>query len=113
MLLHCLFGGYGGGTGTAYFDDVYLQALGGGTIEVALEAVAKHHSPGASPGAPAKELVRKNVPVAAVHERGAAVYARTCIACHGPDAKGVPGAFPRLTVWIARWVILPSLSGAY
>jgi putative membrane-bound dehydrogenase-like protein len=96
VLLHCLFGGYGGGTGTAYFDDVYLQALGGGTIEAALDALAKHHSAGASPGAPAKELVRKNVPVAAVHERGAAVYARTCIACHGPDGKGVPGAFPPL-----------------
>jgi mono/diheme cytochrome c family protein len=29
-------------------------------------------------------------------ERGMAVYGRTCIACHGPEGKGVPGAFPPL-----------------
>ncbi len=96
VLLHCLFGGYGGGTGTAYFDDLHLQPLGAGGIESAITAVATHHAESKNPAAPAKEMVRKNVPVTAVHERGAAIYSRTCIACHGPDGKGVPGAFPPL-----------------
>jgi mono/diheme cytochrome c family protein len=96
VLLHCLFGGYGTGTGTAYFDDLYLQPLGAGGIESLLASVAKYHAESKNPAVPAKEMVRKNLPVPAVHERGAAVYARTCIACHGPDGKGVPGAFPPL-----------------
>lgn len=50
---------------------------------------------GATPAEP-KAIVRKNIPVPAVHERGAAVYKRTCIACHGPEGKGVAGAFPPL-----------------
>lgn len=29
-------------------------------------------------------------------DQGAAVYARTCIACHGPSAAGAPGTFPPL-----------------
>ena len=41
-------------------------------------------------------MVRANKPDPAMHERGAAIYARTSIACHGPDGKGVPGAFPPL-----------------
>ncbi len=96
VLLHCLFGGYGGGTGTAYFDDVHLQPLGAGGIESALSAVANYHAESKNPAVSTKEIVRKNVPVPAVHERGAAIYSRTCIACHGPDGKGVPGAFPPL-----------------
>jgi putative membrane-bound dehydrogenase-like protein len=39
---------------------------------------------------------RTHKPDPAVHERGAAVYARTCIACHGPEGLGVPSAFPPL-----------------
>ena len=35
-------------------------------------------------------------PDAEVHQRGEKVYALTCIACHGVDGKGVPGAFPPL-----------------
>ncbi|HEY8962481.1 MAG TPA: c-type cytochrome, partial [Luteolibacter sp.] len=31
-----------------------------------------------------------------VHERGSQVFSHTCIACHGDDGKGVPGAFPPL-----------------
>ncbi len=96
VLLHCLFGGYGSGTGTVFFDDVYLYELGTGGINFALASVAKHHAESKKPAAPAKEIVRKNVPVPAVHQRGLAVYNRTCIACHGPEGKGVPGAFPPL-----------------
>ena len=28
--------------------------------------------------------------------RGKAVYAKTCVACHQPDGKGLPGVFPPL-----------------
>jgi putative membrane-bound dehydrogenase-like protein len=45
---------------------------------------------------PAQTLVRKHAPDAAVHARGLEVYNKTCIACHGPDGKGVPPAFPPL-----------------
>jgi putative membrane-bound dehydrogenase-like protein len=96
VLLHCLFGGYGSGTGTAFYDDVYLHELGSGGINYALSSVAKHHAESSKPAAPVKEMVRKNVPVPAVHERGFAIYNRTCIACHGADGKGVPGTFPPL-----------------
>ena len=125
VLLHCLFGGYGGGSGTAWFDDVYLNEIGSGDISGSVDSVAKHFagkadpaarqalvaalasrtdhfsknlvaSLGAAPAAPTKAVVKKHKPDPAVHERGLAVYNRTCIACHGPDGKGVPGAFPPL-----------------
>ncbi|MEO8614748.1 MAG: PVC-type heme-binding CxxCH protein, partial [Luteolibacter sp.] len=50
-----------------------------------------------------KVIVKSNKPDPAVHERGAMVYARTCVACHGPEGKGVPNAFPPLdgSEWIA------------
>ena len=35
-------------------------------------------------------------PDAAALERGKAVYAKTCIACHQPTGKGLPGVFPPL-----------------
>lgn len=95
-LLHCLFGGYGGGTGTAYYDDLYLHALSGGDISGSIDAVAKFHAAAGAPPVAVKEMVRKNKPDPAVHERGLAIYSMTCIACHGPDGKGVPGAFPPL-----------------
>ena len=125
ILIHCLFGGYGGGSGTAWFDDVYLNEIGSGDISGSVDSVAKYFagkadpaarqalvaalathtdsfskslvaSLGAAPAAPAMEIVKKHKPDPAVHERGLAVYNRTCIACHGPDGKGVPGAFPPL-----------------
>ena len=43
-----------------------------------------------------KEIVRKHTPDPAVHERGLVVYNKTCVACHGPEGKGVPMAFPPL-----------------
>ncbi|MES2659919.1 MAG: PVC-type heme-binding CxxCH protein [Verrucomicrobiota bacterium] len=124
ILVHCLFGGYGGGTGTAWYDDLYLNELGTGDISGSIDSVAKHFAAKADPAARqalasalashsdpfsknliatlgatpvvVKEVVRKNKPDPAVHERGLAIYNRTCIACHGPDGKGVPGAFPPL-----------------
>ncbi len=65
-------------------------------IENAIAAVGRYLEEIQHPAAPAKEMVRKNPPVPAVHERGLTVYSRTCIACHGTDGKGVPGAFPPL-----------------
>jgi mono/diheme cytochrome c family protein len=65
-------------------------------ISGAIQAVAKYQSERRNPAAPAREIVRNNPPVAAVHERGLVVYTRTCIACHGPEGKGFPGAFPPL-----------------
>lgn len=35
-------------------------------------------------------------PDAAALERGKAVYAKTCVACHQPDGKGLPSVFPPL-----------------
>jgi putative membrane-bound dehydrogenase-like protein len=132
ILVHCLFGGYGGATGSALFDDVYLHEIGassgiGGPIEAvashfankaeaaarsALAAALASHSGdfskqliarlGAAPVV-AKTLVKTHKPDPAVHERGAAVYAKTCIACHGPDGKGVPGAFPPLDA--SEWAV--------
>jgi mono/diheme cytochrome c family protein len=124
ILIHCLFGGYGGAVGTAWYDDVSLTEAGEsgptdvfsplagflaskGTAEQKQAVVSAFSSRSdefaksilATIGAAPKTevaLVRKFKPDPAVHERGAAVYARTCIACHGPDAKGVPGAFPPL-----------------
>jgi len=124
ILVHCLFGGYGGSTGTAYFDDVYLYEIGGGDATGAIQAVASHFGNRGDAGArrdlierltgrddaaakkllatlgnppeEEKPLVRVNVPDEEVHARGIEVYSRTCVACHGPDGKGVAGAFPPL-----------------
>lgn len=35
-------------------------------------------------------------PDAAALERGKAVYAKTCVACHQPNGKGLPSVFPPL-----------------
>lgn len=93
IVVHCLFGGYGGASGTAWFDDVSLVALGSGaTLAGALTALAA--LPAMAPTAAAAPATRQFVPDAAIHERGAAVYARTCITCHGIDGKGLPKQFP-------------------
>ncbi|HEX6810836.1 MAG TPA: PVC-type heme-binding CxxCH protein [Planctomycetota bacterium] len=95
IVVHCLFGGYGGARGTAWFDDVSLIALGSGrTLPGALESVALFRGQRNEP-APAP-IVRTFAPDPAVHERGALVYSRTCIACHGIDGKGLVPAFPPL-----------------
>ena len=93
-IVHCLFGGYGGAAGTAYWDDVELTKIGGGaTLDGALEALAQEPADAA---ASAVAVERNHRPDPEVHARGAEVYGRTCIACHGIDGKGVPQAFPPL-----------------
>ena len=126
LLVHCLFGGYGGATGTAWFDDVSLTEISGssGTSGMIDQVASRFAAAGdtASKQALANEIAKSDsafakkliaslnttpqAPVApkakkhkvdpAVHERGTAVYGLTCIACHGPEGKGVPGAFPPL-----------------
>lgn len=138
VLLHCLFGGYGGAVGTAFYDDVYLYQTASGDIGGTIDTIAKYFSSKADGAArkalaaslgsytndfakslvtmlkaapvTEKEFVRKNTPDAAVHERGLAVFGRTCIACHGPDGKGVPGAFPPLdgSSWATGDVSIPA-----
>lgn len=46
------------------------------------------------PATDAPEKPRMFKPDAEVHARGKEVFSQTCIACHGMDGKGVPGAFP-------------------
>ena len=137
ILIHCLFGGYGGAAGSAWFDDVYLQEISASADAAgAIEAVASHFVNRADPtsrsalsaalgsrsgefaaqfvsrlgAAPVveKTILKTHKPDPAVHQRGAAIYAKTCVACHGPDGKGVPGAFPPLDA--SEWVLGDPLS---
>jgi putative membrane-bound dehydrogenase-like protein len=95
LLIHSLFGGYGGGTGTVLFDDVSLTEMAGGSgAKGMIAALASRAGSTPAPVAPPKDKKFKADP--AVHERGLAVYSLTCVACHGPDGRGVPGAFPPL-----------------
>jgi len=97
----CLLGGYGGATGTAWFDDVSLVENGGGSgIHGMMRAVAKHQQAKEAPAATAS--ARKFPADPAVHARGKQIYGMTCVACHQPDAKGMAGAFPPLdgSAWL-------------
>jgi putative membrane-bound dehydrogenase-like protein len=92
-VVHCLFGGYGGARGTAFYDDVSLVAIGNkNTFAGALRALHQ----GDLGDRPAEPIVRQHQPDPAVHARGKQVFQRTCIACHGVDGRGVPGTFPPL-----------------
>lgn len=94
-LIHCLFGGYGGAKGTAYYDDLSLVAISSGnTLEGSLDALAAFHKAGGV--TEPEEIVREFTPDPEIHARGEAVYAKTCVACHGVDGKGVPHTFPPL-----------------
>lgn len=93
LLIHCLFGGYGGATGTVLYDDVSLTELAGGSgAKGMIAALAARANP--APVAPPKEKKFKADP--AVHERGLAVYGLTCVACHQPTGAGLENAFPPL-----------------
>jgi uncharacterized protein len=72
------------------------------TLHDAWKIASFHHGKTGGTAPPKETLVRKHKPDPAVHARGETVYGRTCIACHGPDGKGVPGAFPPLdgTEWL-------------
>ncbi|MBL8753120.1 MAG: ThuA domain-containing protein [Planctomycetes bacterium] len=94
IVVHCLFGGYGGASGTAWFDDVSLEPIGSSqTLAGALEGLATFRRAAQSPAAPKARTFAID---ADVHARGAAVFARTCIACHGVDGKGLAAQFPPL-----------------
>jgi putative membrane-bound dehydrogenase-like protein len=124
VLVNCLFGGFGGSTGIAYWDDVYMHEVAAGDAGSMIAPVAARFAASASPAdkkavadalasrtdefsktllanlakasPEIKPIVRKHTPDPAVHRRGLEVYTRTCIACHGPEGKGVPLAFPPL-----------------
>ena len=71
------------------------------TLKDAWQIANRHHDTKTAPVV-VKTMVRKNTPDPAVHARGLAVFSRTCIACHGAEGKGVPGAFPPLdeSAWV-------------
>lgn len=135
-LFHCLFGGYGRATGTAYFDDLFFRELGpasggddpeelarwfGANAPLAQVDMAKAALAGiGNPQSKQILAILAEVPRrtegsrqftidAKVHQRGSEVYAQTCIACHGPDGKGVEGAFPPLvgSDWVTEGKELP------
>jgi mono/diheme cytochrome c family protein len=90
ILVHCLFGGYGGATGTAWWDDVSLIKTVSGDASTANIQRLKAYNPGEK-----TEAIARKFPInPTVHARGKAIYDLTCIACHGPDGNGVEGAFP-------------------
>ncbi len=49
-------------------------------------------------------------PDAAALARGKTIYVKTCVACHQPDGKGLPGVFPQLagSDWLEADVTLLS-----
>ena len=109
QVIHCLFGGYGGAKGTAWFDDVSLVKLGDSlTLAGALRALAERATADAS--STKEPAARKFAVDAEVHKRGADVFRMTCVACHGVDGQGVPGAFPplRSSDWLTGDVELPT-----
>jgi mono/diheme cytochrome c family protein len=106
-LLHCLLGGYGGSTGTAWFDDLSLTKLGGGgSPQSAVDGLRSWY---ASSKKPANLAEKKNKVDPEVVKRGAETYALICTACHQPDGQGTPGAFPPLdgSDWLVNDPELP------
>jgi len=96
-VIHCLFGGYGGARGVAYFDDLSLVEVGDGlTLRGALQALGERAANAANAVADVQPATRRFEVDAEVHARGAAVFRRTCVACHGVDGRGAPGTFPPL-----------------
>ncbi len=106
LLIHCLFGGYGGATGAVLYDDVSLTEMAGGSgAKGMIAALAARANP--APVAPPKAKKFKADP--AVHERGLAVYSLTCVACHQPTGAGLENAFPPLdgSDWLTGDPTLP------
>lgn len=107
QIVHCLFGGYGGARGTAFFDDLRLVKVRGGfSLAHELADLRRHRAADAA----VASAVRTFGIDAAVHARGRAVYQRTCVTCHGIDGKGSPGAFPPLdgSDWLTGDATLPA-----
>ncbi|RMG13853.1 MAG: cytochrome c [Planctomycetota bacterium] len=60
-------------------------------------ATAGHRPPAASAGSPTARAAGAPMVPAGGSAGGAALYQRTCSACHGPQARGVPGLGKDLT----------------
>jgi uncharacterized protein len=109
VIVHCLFGGYGGAKGVAFYDDLSMVKIGGGqSIAGLLVALAERITNGDRAVA---EPVARTFPVdAAVHAVGSEMFRVTCIACHGVDGLGVPGTFPPLVAspWLLGDAELPT-----
>ena len=85
-------------------DAVALVAKDPKVVAKLQAAAGPAPAPAAAPAAPA---AASNAFVKASDEqmkRGAAVYARTCIACHQPTGLGLPPVFPPLagSEWVAK-----------
>ncbi len=101
ILLHCLFGGYGGATGTAWWDDASLIPLGSkASYLVALDQLRQFQPDTAGGSA---RVIKRFEASSELIKRAELVYNRTCAACHQPDGKGTPGVFPPLDG--SEWVI--------
>ena len=72
---------------------VLLSACGGGEPPSAAPATA----PAATTGAAIPAEAQKFVGLKGNVENGKVKFAGTCVSCHGPDAKGVPGLGKDLT----------------
>jgi mono/diheme cytochrome c family protein len=106
LLIHCLIGAFGGATGSVIHDDISLTEIPGasGAKGFLGELAAKTGNPAAPVVAERKFKVD-----AEVHQRGAAIYALTCVACHQPTGAGLENAFPPLdgSDWLTGDPTLP------
>lgn len=107
VLLHCLFGGYGGATGTAWWDDVSLVPLGSKSDYVSAVEKLRQYQP--QKGDNSARVIKRFEASLELKQRAELVYNRTCAACHQPDGKGTPGVFPPLdgSEWLVNDVGVP------
>ncbi|NND80868.1 MAG: cytochrome c oxidase subunit II [Gammaproteobacteria bacterium] len=94
--------------GTSFAADAIAEAVDG--LEAAVAEVAEVAEqagdamaevveavvPAADAAAPEPTVSAKTWTKDELMEKGAAVYQTRCQACHGPDGKGLPGAFPAI-----------------
>ncbi len=71
----------------------YLLPMGA-ALWLAVAAAAAQQAPDPTSGAPT--VHQAEVAGASASAAGQQVYAAACMACHQPDGKGLPGAFPPL-----------------
>lgn len=121
--LNCVFGAYGKGSGTAWFDDLKLERVKKGGFDLTAETIdaAVFTAQGgtsaiaaalekAAPGVRRRieEGVRSRggepapAKLPAHLEGGQALYQKVCIECHQLDGRGVPATFPPLAG--SEWV---------
>ncbi|MDB4438048.1 ThuA domain-containing protein [bacterium] len=136
LLFHGLLGAYGRASGKASYCDLFVRELGPEKQVDDPQALARWFVSSASVDGVSQvvnklkeietplaksliktlsetprreEISRKFAINTGIHQRGAEVYSKTCIACHGPDGKGVEGVFPPLlgSDWITDDKSLP------